>query len=320
MAEKACKNHQEAQAKWECEMCSGVFCDECIKVQRITNVDCQICKECGGKCDAIVSDAPPEDKADAAASFFDQLPSTFAYPFARGGALRFFLGVIVFTFLNFIASWSILGMALAFFIAGYVCAWFIGIIHSTASGEDALAAWPEFRDVWSDIVGPYAMVIGTTFICRIPALLAYLGFLSLQGESLFSIFFFMQALISPLAIGYAFLPLYGTITVILLEILGALYFPMAVLCVAIFGTFEAMSPRTVLGSIARVPGPYAIVCFLFFVMTITGILSKLIFVFIPLFGLILAASMTFYLMIVQARILGLIYRTNQKQLDWFGFE
>jgi hypothetical protein len=298
-------------------MCKASFCDECIKVQRITNVDCQICKECGGKCDAIASDAPPKDSSEASSSFFSQLPSVFAYPFVQGGAARFFIGVIFFSLLSFISAYSVYGLFLALFIAGYICAWFIGIIHATVNGEDALAAWPEFSDFWSDIVSPYFLVIGATLLCRLPALAAFAGFLILEGESIYDLFFFIQALISPFAIGYAFLPWYGAVTVISLEILGALYFPMAVLAVAMFGTLGAVNPRMVLGSIAKVPGPYAIVCFLFFVMTISALLCKLIFAFIPLLGAFFAYSLTFYLMVVQARILGLIYRTSQKQLAWF---
>ena len=127
-------------------------------------------------------------------------------------------------------------------------------------------------------------------------------------------------MMSPFAIGYAFLPLYGAITVILLEVLGAIYLPMALLCVVMYGTLGALHPRTVLPSIVKVPGPYTIVCLLFFIMTIAGILSKLFFAFIPLVGAIVSYAMTFYLMVVQARTLGLIYRTNQNQLQWFVFE
>ena len=225
-----------------------------------------------------------------------------------------------FAILNFVAAYSIFGLFLAFFIAGYIFAWFIGIIHSTVNGEDRLAGWPEFRDFWGDIAHPYFLIIGATFFCRLPALLGYLGFIIHQGSSPLSMMFFIQAIFSPFALGYAFLPIYGKITVVLLEILGAVYFPMAVLAVSLYGTLTALDPRTVLSSIAKVPGPYAVICLLFFILTITVLVGKLLVAWIPFIGPFFAYAMTFYLMVIQARTLGLVYRTNQKQLAWFELE
>ncbi|MBN2120269.1 MAG: hypothetical protein JW734_04365 [Candidatus Omnitrophica bacterium] len=318
MEQKTCKNHDQVEAKWKCEICQGYFCDECIKVSQITGLDIQTCKGCGGKCDLLSKVESVQSQVSPAASFFDQLPSVFAYPFVRGGLSRFIIGVIFFSFLNFIASFSIFGFATALFVAGYIIAWFIGIIHSTANGEDDLAAWPEFRDFWSDIIHPYLLFMLTAFLCRLPALLSYFGLLYLAGVSS-SIFSLFAVFINPFAAAYAFLPLYGIILVALLEILGAIYFPMGILAVALYGTVGALHPRVVVPSIFKALGPYTIVCFLFMVIGMMNALSSFFGVILPVIGLLMTYPFTFYLIIVQARILGLIYRTHAEKLDWFQF-
>jgi len=115
MEQILCKNHFQNEAKWQCESCGNFFCDECIRIHRISNEDFQICKECGGKCNSLTKSAPAMDEDVKGLTFFEQLPSAFAYPFREGAVGSLIIGVIFFSVLNFVAAFPLFGLFIAFF-------------------------------------------------------------------------------------------------------------------------------------------------------------------------------------------------------------
>lgn len=100
---------------------------------------------------------------------------------------------------------------------------------------------------------------------------------------------------------------------------GAAYFPMAVLAVAMFDRVFALSPTVVIPAIVRVPLEYLTV--LVIMAVILGIKAAsqyaatlLVIPFLPTF---LASSLGIYFLIVQTRLLGLMYYARRDTLGWF---
>jgi hypothetical protein len=117
------------------------------------------------------------------------------------------------------------------------------------------------------------------------------------------------------------------------QILGSLYFPMALLAVAMKDNVLAANPLVVIPAILRVPGEYLVVALL-----LTGIFALLdlgdeyskqmgrvtlttrrmdrLFTSFGVRALWSFASI--YLLTVNMRILGLLYVTKKKKLGWFA--
>jgi hypothetical protein len=154
-------------------------------------------------------------------SFYRLLPGAFGYPFKSKGIILLVIGAIVFLVLEFLSSWS---WIISIITTGYLFAYMQKIISHTAQGEDELPDFPEFGEWWSDIILPFLLFAGTFVVSFAPAI---------------AIFFLLKDDVEGSVMGLA---LIGTI------IAGAVYFPMALLAVAVSDSFVALSPHIVVPS------------------------------------------------------------------------
>jgi len=99
-------------------------------------------------------------------SFYRQIPGTFAYPFKRNGIILLVLGTILFTILDFLGGFKMLGRGGIFSLlvsvisTGYLFAYMQKIIAHSAQGEDEMPDFPDFTDWWSDIILPFLLLPG----------------------------------------------------------------------------------------------------------------------------------------------------------------
>ena len=125
-------------------------------------------------------------------------------------------------------------------------------------------------------------------------------------------------------------------TIILLipaMIFGCLYFPMALLAVAMKDSPLAGNPLVVLPAIVKVPLEYIVTVILLAVVIVIerggemaltamfpkGMLTHSIATLFEMFGArILWNFVALYLLAVDMRILGLLYVTNKQKFGWFG--
>ena len=78
------------------------------------------------------------------------------------------------------------------------------------------------------------------------------------------------------------------------------------------------NPVEMLKSIFRTILPYFIACIVLAFVVCLNLVSDLVLGHInPLLGLVVGGALSFYLAIVEMRILGLIYYTNSDKLGWF---
>jgi len=103
-------------------------------------------------------------------------------------------------------------------------------------------------------------------------------------------------------------------------ILGCVYFPMAFMAVAMFDSIGAVNPLLIIPSIAKVLKEYALtVVMLGFILVLRWLMDNYLKVIlpVPLLPTILSSLLGLYLMIVEMRILGLLYRNKKYELGWF---
>lgn len=230
------------------------------------------------------------------APFFHELLRAFIYPFRGAGAWAILLfGTILITVMSVAGIVPVVGFILTVLITGYYIAFLFKIIRETAVGEQEVAEFPGLQDIWDDVLRPLAQMFFAILFCILPFVLAT-GFVEEGPEEL------------------SWLPL---------ALLGAglFYLPMVLLATVIFNSlFTALNPFLSVPAISRIFLRYLVVVLLLGA-TVIGheLLGDLLAERMhSLAALPVVSFISFYLGIIQARILGLIYRTSKDRIGWFN--
>lgn len=284
---RKCSNHPGVAGSWRCVSCHTVFCGDCVKVREVRGTTFEICKGCGDRCQDIrVEEADEQRKG----SFFERLPSAFTYPFQGSGVGLLIVGFIFFGFLKLL-SFSMFGKAAGLIGAGYFTAWLFKIASESAMGKEEVSGWPDFTNLQSDIIEPLFWMFLTSAVSFGPGIVCVL--LAIFAHPLFFIFA---------------IPLLGV---------GAFYYPMALLATAL-QTRLALYPQVILASILKVPGPYVAACaILLLTGAVFGMGGSVLGAVNPILGGVFGFGLSFYLAVVEMRILGLLYYTDKERLGWF---
>ena len=303
---KPCHHHAGVAAQWRCVRCHSVFCDACLKIRQQGAKVWRLCPVCDGDCQSLSGPpaTPERMSAPIERTFFQKLPEAFAYPFAQGGVLLLIGGTLLLWASStaskvaiFVGLFGLIAsLTVTIFCAGYLCAYLQRILASSAQGEDRLPTWPDFTDWSNDILRPVLMVAFTCLVCFTP----WIGYL--------------------IAVACRVAEPLRVVTYPLLA-LGLLYLPMAWLAVALTDNFFALNPLVVLPSIARIPGPYAVTVVLCAVLTAAWFYSETVLGMllpIPVLPGLLAHFAGLYLLVVQMRVLGLLYHAYRQRLGWFA--
>lgn len=233
--------------------------------------------------------------------FIEQLPEVFSYPFFGSGKYILIIGVLLFLIykiLMYMASFVpiygfIFMLLIGVFGGGYLSAFMMKIISSSADGKDEAPEWPEVTDIWSDIVHRFFLMFGTFVFSFLPYIIYFFLF---SSESLYSV-----------------------LLIWIFIVLGSLYFPMGLIAVSQTDSISSLNPFFIIPSILKVPRDYGIAFFiLLFVILINTVAEKILVSPVPLVGSIIESFLSFYFLIIEMRILGLVYYTNRERLNWFG--
>lgn len=291
---KPCKKHPDNDEKYVCPQCRVKMCVQCVNLVELNGKSKKYCPTCKVKCKSI-----NKDKADQKAqqakenrSFRQCLPEILKYP-VRGSSLPLMLiGSFMFVFAEFAALFHI-GIAIA--VVGYLFVYMQKIIIASAAGDEELPNWPEFSDLFNDIFIPFCKLIWTLLISFGPYLIYMIDCVGKGADINMGILF----------------PLFAW---------GLLYFPMALLAVAMADSFMAANPFVVLPSITRIPSQYIVVCVAFFGMiSVRYVTERLVDIHlgIPIVSTILISFLSLYFLAVEMRMLGVMYHLNRRRLGWF---
>lgn len=284
-----CGNHPELSATMRCRVCSSAWCEACLSMRKVGAARIAFCPACGGMCESVYSKVQAKPAAlPEETSFFAGLGAAFGYPF-RGEGLYILLGG---TLLLSVAALVPFGFIIGLIAGGYLAAYLMSVLSTSAQGDQALPGWPEFSDPWDDIVRPWLLMFGTVAFCLAPWWLA--GRFMADSEHVR----WIEGL---------------------LLVAGLFYLPMALSAVAVFDNFAALNPLLVVPSILKVPGEYFVVCVL--VALTVGVadqLELLLGAWLPRFLAVVPAQFgSLYLTFVAMRALGILYHRNRDQLHWF---
>jgi hypothetical protein len=246
-----------------------------------------------------IESTPAETVAPAGRGkgFGSFIGDAFSYPFRGDGLIILICGTIFFTLISAFRSLPLAGIAgviLGIAAWGYLMLMLQNVIHGTALGEDRVPSWPEF-DGLGELVGKWFQWMITLALCFAPAVICLIRAETKDDESML-------------------------IWAAMLGFVGAAYFPMAILGVAMFDSLAAVNPMLVARSIIRVPGHYVLTLLVFggliLVKMFTGQLSDL------KGGLGIAGSVvdqfdSLWSALFLARVLGGLYYVNRRKLGWF---
>jgi hypothetical protein len=233
-------------------------------------------------------------------SFWRALPGVWFYPFRGLGPWVLVTGIIFFRFMEFLqGAIPLVGLILAVISGGYLFAYLQSVVASSAQGDAQAPSWPEVTSVWDEVVRPYLLVLALFAVCFGPGLLL-LGVAAFEGGG-------TDPETVPYVLGLS------------LCVLGGLYFPMALLGVAVADGLSGLNPMIVIPSIVRVAGAYLTTCV---VMAVAFVLQAavdelLAAVSIPLFSGLASWFVRLYLLMSVMRLLGLVYYTGRRELGWF---
>jgi len=173
-----------------------------------------------------------------------------------------------------------------FLLAVYVSAYVLSVVRSSAAGEDEPPDWPDFTELWEEIVQPILLAVSATIISFGPSWL-FSGFDTVPLQS--------RRLIGGALAG-----------------LGFIYFPMALLAALLYRSFLAVNPFLVIPAIVKVARDYIVVCIFW------ALLFAPPYALASLFGLpVLGDVLGLYCSMVAAHALGRLYHANAAKIGWF---
>ncbi len=277
--------------------------------------DAIVCMECGfnrktGR-QLTTGGKPPKKKArEGEEEIPDESPiassfsKSFVFPL-KGAALAMVISMpllrIGFAFIPLIGGIMYFGLF-------YSC--LIDIMRTAAGGPRYYVEWPDFTEMWSEMIVPALIVFFAGFIVVAVPLGATMSFIG--GTAIISQLGQLSNFRAEILPGLAG----GAIVTGLVALFCASYFPMTLTIAGIYQAFSAsLNPIILFRSISRIPKEYTLVALFVYAMLALPAVIGIGLMLIPL-GAILMPTVQFYCWAVIASRLGFMAYYNRKRLGW----
>jgi hypothetical protein len=299
-----CKVHPRNPARFSCPHCGNYFCELCVSSRREQGRMAKFCRVCSVECTPVTLVATPEEERSL--SFGHGVRGAFAYPLKGDGVILLIAGGVFFLLIDaalFLARFApvygfVALIILTVFGTGYMVSYLRRIVTASAAGDNRMPDWPEITEFGSDVLSPFFQLLGTVAFCFAPAIALTLYVASSAPENT----------------GWLAWLIFASI------MLSSVYFPMAFLAVAMFDSVMAVNPLLIIPSILKIPGTYFLTIVLFVAVLIVRWLGyKVLPVLLhsSFVAWIIASFLGLYLLMVEVRILGVLYWTRKNELGWF---
>jgi hypothetical protein len=283
-----CVNHPGVRAKLVCSKCGRKACAQCTNQKKLGMTIVDFCQACGGPCKK--AEVVAREAAAAASlpkSFGQAVMASFKFPFMGNGLIVLVCGTLFYSFMDLLLRFAfIYAIPLVVITYGYLFAYMQKIVVCSAAGDAEPPGWPEISDIWADIIQPFFQLLVILVISFLPA---------------FLVWFQMGALAGQFAL-----------------VLSMVYFPMALLGVAMSDSFACLNPLFILSSVMKAPKQYIVACLAFGLVLFLRIYlhEKIYGIPVPLVGFLLYWFIFLVALIIQMRVLGIFYYTNRRALGW----
>jgi hypothetical protein len=235
--------------------------------------------------------------------FLVEVALAFLYPLRGTGAPVLVITTLALTS-SLLLGIGIVTLTLPVMVIAYLTACFLGIVQSSAGGEQKPPDLPSLTDPWDDLILPILLVLAAGAASVFPMVAYMLGsyLLYISGHGV----------------------IFSETVLRVLRVWASVYFPMAVMSVAIWRSFAAVSPHVVLPAILKIPGQYVLMAAMVW-LTWNGygfVHDKLSVISMGtaggfLAGLFLPNLVFLYFAWVIARIIGITHWIYRKKIGWF---
>jgi hypothetical protein len=294
-----CVQHPRIQASAECPRCAKFLCDFCVITRRVEGAMKKFCKRCGSECALANLEFTATETDDERA--WALLTQALRYPIQEhgwvlllGGSLLFFIIDVAMAGLRSgTPASAAMALVVGVLAGGYLFAFCQKIITSTSLGEAKMPGWPDFTEIVQDMLHPFRLLWGLFAACFGPALICW--YFAHNGSD------FAERALHPVTIA------------------GFFYLPMALLGVAMSDSLSSVNPLFVIVSISKVPLQYFIsCCVLALILGLKWATENALEHVVPIFFLryLISAVLLFYFLVVEMRLLGLMYLWNRRKLGW----
>lgn len=223
-------------------------------------------------------------------SFRECLAAAPKYPLAGAGPYVILGGTVFLALMHLVVKFPILGALYALVTIGYLSAYMVQIVRTSADGKSSPPDWPEFGH-WGHILVPLFYLASTLAVSFSPAILYLVA--SDRGGDQSIVFWALSAL-------------------------GVVYFPMAFLALAMTNLTRAIAPIFVVPSIFRVWRHYLVACVLMALAYGFSYLARTFAVeTLPIIGSLMSHAFSVYFMLLEMRIIGILFLTHEEELNWF---
>lgn len=291
-------------AEYQCinPHCGCFWAESQLRKQLIGRKTILVCPKCG----------LAATKLKKPVNFWMGFLLAFIWPFKGAGGWILGTGTVLLTFLDLGSKFGFgLGWLIAVvFKIGFFGMLLIHVIRTSCDNEEDHLDWPDLSGFGEILVVFFQLLVSTLLVFS-PAILCLIQ----SGTSFFDVL--RGGGDEGIMSGGLWLLLCATFF-----FLGAVYYPMALLSVAMFDSIKGVNPMIVLPSIFKVPLQYLVILvvlvFLLVIRFLLGIFAML-FPF-PYFLIVLLPVECFalYTLIVSARLLGIMYKANHEKIGWFN--
>lgn len=224
-------------------------------------------------------------------AFLLLLPSAICYPVRGKGLFVLIAGAMFFWVMGLLGQYSLLGALVKIAVFGYLCSYLFNVIGQTATGDDEPPDWPDLSRMYDDILCPIGRMVSALVVSLLPLIILAV----LAIEQIYA--------------GYwTFWVAAGA---------GLFYLPMALTSMAVHDSVGGLNPAVVLPAIGKTLCGYLVAVGALALSLVAGYyLEAFLAGLVPVLGSLLAGAASLYFLILQGRLLGLLYLNYRSRLDW----
>jgi len=306
--EDHCFAHADVAPVRQCAQCGRFLCEACLKRFEKGTVGVKpilLCSACGGTTIVL-------KRREKWPSFYADMPYVLSSPF-KGHALFYFC------FLSFLEMVKIpcrfaglYGLAAIFIVTCFQFAFYIHLVREVANGSYEFPEWPDTTN-FGDMAVTFLKVLVVAFVSLVPLILIFC-----LGSAGFSALLHFTGGGSPgEALGAAALPL--TLLLVMMFVFYLIYLPICVAIVALFETvLPGLNPVLIFRIISRIGPPYFMAVALWgSLIVILAFAETVLNRSMGLLGVLVAAPINVYVMLVSAYILGRVCYENEEKIGWY---